>query len=219
MNDEHRAIIIESLELNKSILRYDFPSIIDYILKQTNEKWLRGEIELNHASILSSDLQNEVNQIEKTDFSSGINNLDNVQAKMNQKIFSEYEVQTIINALDCSSRLICGQILEVANVLNFATSKHVDIDIVESIMGKIKLLIFKALSLHASYGIYNDNTPIKARIGYEMIQVLRHEIWKNSENQISYIVSAYPVHHETGFPLIGIKKRSSRKTNVESNSK
>jgi hypothetical protein len=136
------------------------------------------------------------------DSSKVLKKIDDVLGKVNQEIFSENEIHTMLSALDLSSRIICGQLFEISNVFRFSTAESLDIEEIENIMKEIKLQMFTNMGVYASYGIYCDSTPIKPKICYEMIQVLRHELWKNLKDRPEYTVAAYPVRHETGFPLI-----------------
>ena len=171
MNDEHQKIIIESLELNKSLLNFDFNTIVQFVIRETNKEWLNDRL----GDILFKDrfpdyIQEAIEKIEKPDMSQAISTpitlkIDDVLLEINHDVFAEREVCTMMNALDLSSRVVCGQLLEVSNVLNFSVARFNDVDVVEKIMRDIKALVFKNLGAYASYGIYNNGTPLKAQIG------------------------------------------------------
>lgn len=46
------------------------------------------------------------------------------------------------------------------------------------------------LPQHASWGIYNDNVHDSCRIAFDIIQVIRHERWKQNENKSNMTVDS-----------------------------
>jgi hypothetical protein len=209
MNDEHRNLIIESLNLNKALFNFYFHTIIEFVISEANEKWIVPDCDQDwgFGAICKTieDFKYEFGELKNLDLSSTIERFDGVIGKIDQEIFSDNEICIIINSLDFSSRIICGQLLEISNVLRFSTIKTIETGWLELFIGVIKSSLFPELNLHASYSIYDTDTPLKPRICYEIIQVLRHEIWKNTEDRYEHVVSASPVHHETEFPLIEIE--------------
>jgi hypothetical protein len=215
LNNNHQKIILDCLGVYKSLFMKDLQSIIQFIYKESNEKWLHN-ISDNENWLHNEKKFDEFRLGCECDFTELINQIDLIYTIVNQdvcnesevliKSFTEIEISKIINALDFALRIICGQLLEICNVLNFISPLHIKLnrDKIESIVKDVKMLVFKNLSFYASHGIYGIDTPMNARIGFEMIQVLRHEIWENSVEKKQHIVSAVPVHHETGFPLIEI---------------
>jgi hypothetical protein len=89
---------------------------------------------------------------------------------------TEKQAQTIINALDLVGRLELGQIKEIVNPwtspLSITPSDKIDVLIKE-----LKKELFPELDENAYYSIYNkEHVSDSARIGYDLIQVIRHSI-------------------------------------------
>lgn len=56
---------------------------------------------------------------------------------------------------------------------------------------------------HASYGIHNNNVDESCRVAYDMVQVIRHEFWKQDSDRTPHVVSSHI--HLTGKKTDNIK--------------
>jgi len=105
---------------------------------------------------------------------------------------SEKQLNVIMEALDLHSRLLCGQLSEIENFLRFNYNKHnlLNHTKIHDAIYDIKEEFFPELRLGASHSIRSQETPPKAQIGYDIIQVARHiRAWsKNPEGgfQVDY---------------------------------
>lgn len=52
------------------------------------------------------------------------------------------------------------------------------------------ILIGKEMSPYASYGIHNSKVDDSCREAYDMLQVLRHSLWKNDEDRAPYTLAS-----------------------------
>jgi len=209
--DNHDTIITESLQLLISTLNLDLFPIIKFIRSYSNPFWLHTNstlLPLNYQPIpndhLNDFIQDLLNNIKKPNILA-IPKIENTLTKFTKphRILSDAEIKIIIDALDFSLRMLLGQLQEIPNIINF-NSTDFDPNSLNDITFHIKCMLFKDLTQYASYGIYNHDTPIIPRITYEMVQVLRHELWQHDQNK-SNTVAASPVNHESNFPLIKIQ--------------
>ena len=54
--------------------------------------------------------------------------------------------------------------------------------------GRDFLIQDSTLSNHGSYGIYNEDVDESSRVAYDIVQVIRHEVWKNDPTRSEHVV-------------------------------
>ena len=131
--------------------------------------------------------------------------------KSTQKIKVELEctaaqLNLIQHALDVYSRLGSGQIEELENhwgINEFQINKHTiegatnyadyheEKDNLRQFINAYKNLLFM-MAPNASYGIHADAISDTCRQSWDMIQVIRHEVWKQDPERTNFGVNAYP---------------------------
>lgn len=73
---------------------------------------------------------------------------------------------------------------------------HAIKDEVRSLLLVVKNLISKIQLRNGSYGIHSKEADESCRTAFDMMQVIRHEFWKNNEDALSYTVDSHV--HFTG---------------------
>lgn len=86
---------------------------------------------------------------------------------------NEKQAEIIQEALDLSSRLLSGHMQEIDNFLFRNGYYGGD---TYPLISELKKAYFPDLDLNQNYGIYHNKTHEDAKIGYDIIQVLRHDI-------------------------------------------
>jgi hypothetical protein len=107
--------------------------------------------------------------------------------KMYKLEINEKQASIIVDALDLYSRLFTGQFVEILYKLD-----KLDIDMDRYDFERmIKKLVFPELENNEHYGI--TGAKEEARIAYDILQVVRHGIFKSHNNCIEcWGVSSYP---------------------------
>lgn len=108
------------------------------------------------------------------------------------------QAHLIIQALDLYSRIGIGQFKTIIDHPTFMSRDRCDrSDELEILLTKARnILIGKEMPKNASYGIRHKDVHRSSGEAYDMLQIIRHEIWKNDPNRNMAVVSAH-VHTET----------------------
>lgn len=199
--------MINALDLYAQIHIFNLYPIIDVLKHAYPDKKIEFAYE-NIFDEIKGFLQNSENKTKHEEFSTQLLVLKNniIQADKNIEL-QKTDVGDLIRALDFYTRIVIGQLWEVTLVLRMfvfdVDSKK--LEMMEDCVTRIAADVF-SLSKYSSYGIYNKSVPNDSRIMYEIQQVLRHELWKIGDKKY-HTVDAYPAHHQSGYPLIGIETR------------
>ena len=102
--------------------------------------------------------------------------------KYNVKV-SEEQLKIIAESVDLYSRLKCGQLKEIKNIVY---DKKFDMKSVDYALQQLKILLFKDLIECEYYGIYQDKTPREAEIGYGISKFCKHQLHKDDESWSVY---------------------------------
>lgn len=108
---------------------------------------------------------------------------------------NETQSNVIREALDFYSRFLMGQFRQIDSLM----VNHSDFwedwnkrERLEEIIREMRDIIYPELNGCDSWGIYNIKCPRESKIAYDIIQVLRHELWKSKEEKTRYTNDAYP---------------------------
>ena len=106
---------------------------------------------------------------------------------------TDQQAKIITDALDCYSRMKTGQIDYALDPLRDRIfDKNISMSDVRNKADELKKLIFPEFdSSGMSYGIHSHDISDNARIAFDLIQVIRYDIWKR-EGGPKYIVDANP---------------------------
>lgn len=146
-------------------------------------------------------------------------------------LIDEEHASVIINALDLYSRLLMGQIEELDRFfrdLGFRERedvyKKIDVEVLEALVGMLKAATFPGCPKNGSYGIYNEEISDKARVAWDIHQVIRHRLaWhrvgKDPDvdvrvfNEMLGVSFDTPMKssHNVSLPTIKPARRASRK--------
>lgn len=104
-----------------------------------------------------------------------------------------------MRALDLYSRLGIGQYEEAINFLRFEFDprlKDKDEEYEEAMqrLNEIKMLLFN-MHPNASYGIHSREVPDQFRVAWDLMKVVRHQLWKDRKEEgaaSDFTVDAYP---------------------------
>lgn len=123
------------------------------------------------------------------------------ERKQYQLTIDENQARILIQALDLYSRLGIGQYEEAVSFLKWQSDprlegKHEECDKAMKHLNEIKMLLFNMPS-NASYGIYSEKVPDCFRAAWDILKVIRHQLWKDNENRSDFTVDAYPADQST----------------------
>jgi hypothetical protein len=102
---------------------------------------------------------------------------------------NENQAYTIRNALDFYSRFLMGQFEEIDRKMVEFSDYWKDFDKrdkIEELIKELRDLIYPELKGYAHWGISNQNCPIDSKNAYDIIQVLRYELWKFKDDKDIY---------------------------------
>lgn len=119
------------------------------------------------------------------------------------------QMRLIQVALNFYSRSFLGQ-LELWHLpLDYGQREEVEMVLKKHLLPK------DLKSLGYSLGIHCREVPDEARKGFDIHDVIRHELWKDSRvdsSAFSYVVASYPpthYHKDVELPVFTIKRRSN----------
>jgi len=101
---------------------------------------------------------------------------------------TEQQARVIIQALEFWSRMFLGQVEEIK--WHPAVQDRKKSMALDSLVRQLKLSIFPELSPHGYFGIHSDKVPDQARQAFDILQVLRHQLWLSEGRQPRYAVDA-----------------------------
>ena len=87
---------------------------------------------------------------------------------------NDIQALSIIEATDFESRLISGQLNEILLKV-IPLSKNVNRDKIRYLLDELKMEMFPELDHNESYGIFNKKTDEKAKVLYDIHQVIRYK--------------------------------------------
>lgn len=108
---------------------------------------------------------------------------------------NENQVYIIREALDFYSRFIMGQFEQIDRLMINHSDFWRDYDNrerLDSLIKEMRDIIYPELKGYAHWGIFNDRCPQESKIAYDIIQVLRHELWKIKDDKRNFTVDANP---------------------------
>jgi hypothetical protein len=122
---------------------------------------------------------------------------------------SELQAEIIVRALDTYSRIYLGQ-FDTAILDRFLFSPNVSgpqMDAARRLLDETKKVITGHDS-NASFGIHSTEVPDSARIAYDVQQVIRHQIWKDTSPDNRWSICSHPPHQTStdGIKLAKIEK-------------
>ena len=97
---------------------------------------------------------------------------------------SEIQARVLVQALDAYSRIYLGQ-FDTAILDQFLFSPNVSgpqMDVARRLLDEVKKVI-TGFEGGASYGIHSTEVSDKARVAYDMQQVIRHQVWKEEDRK------------------------------------
>ena len=106
---------------------------------------------------------------------------------------NENQAYTIKQALDFYSRFIMGQFEEIDRLMINHSKFWEDYDSRErlgELIKEMRNIIYPQLNGYAHWGIYSINCPQESKVAYDIIQVLRHELWKNQDDRPNWTVDS-----------------------------
>lgn len=125
--------------------------------------------------------------------------VDDIKVVLSMNKKQAYIVQ---EALDLFARLLCGQVKELElffrQQIAMRMKKDVDFDVLLESVAKIKKAVFPELAYNEFYGIFGENTHPKSKVAFDIIQCLRHELWKY-QYSIDSSIGAHTVDADTPF--------------------
>ena len=93
---------------------------------------------------------------------------------------SEKQAEVVLNALNLYSRLALGQVEEIHKTLT-DFGEFNPLHEVDTILSQLKDEFFPELGANTFYAIHSDKVSEKAKISYDILQVLRHKLaWDKS---------------------------------------
>ena len=126
-------------------------------------------------------------------------------SKKYKVILNEKQIEILVESLDLYSRLPSGQFDEIFFKM-LGLGKLTNRTEFEKISKQLKELYFPELSENEFYGIHQDSVSEDARIGFDMIQVLRHKLSWDKEPEGGITVNFHePMKTSTKENLIEIK--------------
>lgn len=119
---------------------------------------------------------------------------------------SKTQTQIIADALDLYSRVLSGDVGEVIDVYKETNSyPEYDHDYVNHHMDLVCRELVK-LPLNASLGIFNPDTPLKAKIAYEIQKAIENKFYYERPEPRTYSVHSRIVNDITDEPIVKIQK-------------
>jgi len=100
---------------------------------------------------------------------------------------TEQQARVVVQALDFWSRMFLGQVEEIKWHPAVQGRKSMALD---SLLRQLKPVIFPELSSHAYFGIHSDKVPDEARQAFDILQVIRHQMWISNGREPRYVVDA-----------------------------
>lgn len=118
--------------------------------------------------------------------------------KLVQIIVTENQAQLINHALDLYSRLAVGQFDSIKNhwgIGKMLWKKQKDdyYYVGEEELKALRNKLFQFednKGLNYSYGIHNQEVDDSARVAFDILQVIRHELWKSNPNRSQITVDS-----------------------------
>lgn len=119
--------------------------------------------------------------------------------KLIQITVTENQAQLINHALDLYSRLATGQFKAIRNhwgIDKMLWEKQKDdyyYDVGEEELKALRNKLFQFednQDLNYSYGIHNQEVDNSARVAFDILQVIRHELWKSNPNRSQITVDS-----------------------------
>jgi hypothetical protein len=142
--------------------------------------------------------------------------------KMFQMMFNERQARTLMRALDLYSRIGIGQFEELIHLFRWQFDPRLkdkldQIEMSEQRLNEIKTLLFD-LHPNSSFGIFNKDVPDEFRVAWDLQKVIRHQIWKESENPTRFTVDSYPPDQSVADQPLAQIKRAENATDCSNNS-
>jgi len=131
------------------------------------------------------------------------------------------QARILIDALDLYSRLQMGQVEEIEkfyrwNMIERVNPEHRDL--LTSMVGMIKKIVFPELNGNASYSICGNGAPDAAKIAYDIQRVIRHRVaWTQNPNggiQVDFDDPDYPYGSE-GFISATVENKNPKPVEFE----
>lgn len=122
---------------------------------------------------------------------------------------TESQLRLLAEVTEKASRTIVGQLRYgvreelIRAMMRHETYSEDNMFLVDNLLRTIKALCWKQEEF-TDYGVGYDK---KSDTLWDMYEVMRHQLWKDSEEPLEYVVSAYPAHHwNKEEPLIKVEK-------------
>lgn len=116
------------------------------------------------------------------------------------------QLMLIERALELYSRIGIGQLDHIKDHPTFerhlsninTESGKKDWAVYHEMREEVDLILFEArnklynefIPMHGSWGIHNPNVDESCRVAYDLVQVIRHELWKNNPDRSEHTVDS-----------------------------
>lgn len=115
------------------------------------------------------------------------------------------QMEIVADALDLYSRILCGDLNEAIDVYRMETFPEYDHDYVNRLMDTICKEVTK-LPLNASIGMFNSQTPLNAKIAYEIQKAIQNKFYYEQPEPRKYSVHSRIINDLTKEPIVKIQK-------------
>jgi len=110
---------------------------------------------------------------------------------------NETQAGIIKQALDFYSRFLMGQFERIDDLMMWKSNYSKDqqkSERLNALISEMRDIIYPELNGYAHWGIFNPKCPEESKVAYDVIQVLRHELWKlDPDKRYSTVDAGRPI--------------------------